>query len=237
LKIVAKGKVAAIILMDSSNQVFAICQVTDDAAVEKTLDSGRYFVLRITNAQGRHAYIGIAFNERNDSFDFNVALNEFKNENEREELANKLADTPVGPMKDLSLKEGEKIKIKIVSGFKLLLIANSLVMRPNSCCFVVFDVVLFKRTSKRKLWKKMMADLGLPLPAVLAVPVRRKACCLLQRKQVSLPHLQTNPLLLRHQHPLLKALLQVLVLIILTLLVPGMLPFFLLGSVALFLPL
>lgn len=115
LKIVAKGKVAAIILMDASNQVFAICQVTDDAAVERTLDSGRYFVLRITNAQGRHAFIGIAFNERNDAFDFNVALNEFKNELEREELANKLSEVPVGPMKDLSLKEGEKIKIKIVS--------------------------------------------------------------------------------------------------------------------------
>lgn len=116
LKIVAKGKVAAIILMDASNAVFAICQVTDDAAVERTLDSGRYFVLRITNAQGRHAFIGIAFNERNDAFDFNVALSEFKSELEREELANKWStDAPVGPMKDMSLKEGEKIKIKIVS--------------------------------------------------------------------------------------------------------------------------
>lgn len=114
LKIVAKGKVAAIILMDSNGQVFAVCKVTDDSAVERTLDSGRYFVLRITNDQGRHAFIGIAFNERNDAFDFNVALSEFKSELEREELANKLShDVPVGPMKDLSLKEGEKIKIKI----------------------------------------------------------------------------------------------------------------------------
>jgi len=114
LKIVAKGKVAAVVLLDANNQVFAVCKVTDDAAVERTLDSGRYFVLRITNDQGRHAFIGIAFNERNDAFDFNVALSEFKNELEREELANKMShDVPVGPMKDLSLKEGEKIKIKI----------------------------------------------------------------------------------------------------------------------------
>ena len=42
------------------------------------LDSGRYFVLRITNDKGRHAFIGICFNERNDAFDFNVALAEFK---------------------------------------------------------------------------------------------------------------------------------------------------------------
>lgn len=128
--------------MDASNAVFAICQVTDDAAVERTLDSGRYFVLRITNAQGRHAFIGIAFNERNDAFDFNVALNEFKNELEREELANKLSsDLPVGPMKDMSLKEGEKIKIKIV--------------RPLYCChFIVLldltNMAAFTQNTKKK---------------------------------------------------------------------------------------
>ncbi len=91
-----------------------MCQVTDDSAVERTLDSGRYYVLRITNAQGRHAFIGIAFNERNDAFDFNVALAEFKSELEREDQASKMSEIPVGPMKDMSIKEGEKIKIKIV---------------------------------------------------------------------------------------------------------------------------
>jgi len=111
LKVVAKGSVAAVILMDYEGKVFAICKVTDDAAVERTLDSGRYFVLRITNDQGRHAFVGIAFNERNDAFDFNVALSEFKRELEREQEAN--SDIPVGPMRDMSLKEGEKIKIKI----------------------------------------------------------------------------------------------------------------------------
>lgn len=131
LKIVAKGNLLAIILMDANNNVFAVCKVTDDAAVERTLDSGRYFVLRITNEQGRHAFIGIAFNERNDAFDFNVALSEFKSELEREELANKLSsDVPVGPMKDMSLKEGEKIKIKIVSTEQLLM--NLTVVRERA---------------------------------------------------------------------------------------------------------
>lgn len=115
MRIVAKGKIAGIFLLDDKNNIFAVCQVTDDAAVEKCLDSGRYFVLRITNQQGRHAFIGIAFNERNDAFDFNVALSEFKNEIEREEKAAKLSDHTTNPPLDLSLKEGQKIKITIVS--------------------------------------------------------------------------------------------------------------------------
>jgi hypothetical protein len=115
MRIVAKGKIAGIFLLDEKNTIFAVCQVTDDSAVERCLDSGRYFVLRITNQQGRHAFIGIAFNERNDAFDFNVALSEFKNEIEREEKAAKMSDHITNPPLDLSLKEGQKIKITIVS--------------------------------------------------------------------------------------------------------------------------
>lgn len=92
-----------------------MCQVTDDSSVEKTLDSGRYFVLKITNQQGRHAFIGIAFNERNDAFDFNVALNEFKQEIERESKASLLSQSV--PSQDFSLKSGEKVKIKLVRSF------------------------------------------------------------------------------------------------------------------------
>ncbi len=119
---VGKGSTLAIVLQDDKNNVFAICQVNDDSAVERTLDSGRYFVLRITNQQGRHAYIGIAFNERNDAFDFNVALNEFKNELLREQTATKMASST--PSQDFSLKSGEKIKIKLVSIQMLELLAN-----------------------------------------------------------------------------------------------------------------
>ena len=87
MKITAKGKLARIYLIDSQNKIFANCPVSDDSAVERTLDSGRYFILKIQNAQGKHAFIGIAFNERNDAFDFNVALSEHKSECEREEKA------------------------------------------------------------------------------------------------------------------------------------------------------
>eukprot|EP01035_Chromulina_nebulosa_P030747 gene30747-40895_t len=122
LKIVAKRRLAAIFLLDDKNQIFAVCHVNDDAAVERVLDSGRYFVLRITNDKGRHAFIGICFNERNDAFDFNVALAEFKAECDREAQAAAASSSSAGAaageglaaLKDLSIKDGEKIKIKIV---------------------------------------------------------------------------------------------------------------------------
>ena len=123
--IISRGRVCSIVSIDNENKIFAVCYASEDGAVERTLDSGRYFVLRITNQQGRHACIGIAFNERNDAFDFNVTLSEFKNEIEREDQTNKLtlessssSSAIVQPLKDMSLKDGEKIKIKLTSSSK-----------------------------------------------------------------------------------------------------------------------
>ena len=112
VKIVAKGKTAAIFLINANDdRVFACCPVTDDAAVERCVDSGRYFVLRITNPQGKHAFIGIAFNERNDAFDFNVALSEHKASVEREEAPIQVAAS----LGDMSIAQGEKIKLKNIT--------------------------------------------------------------------------------------------------------------------------
>ena len=53
LKIIEKKSIAVIVLLDEKNQVFAVCPVSDEGAVDRTVDSGRYFILRIENKEGK----------------------------------------------------------------------------------------------------------------------------------------------------------------------------------------
>lgn len=110
VKVVERGDTTAILLVDKEKgTIFAVCPVKE-GAVERCIDSSRYFVLRIENASGRHMFIGVAFNERNDAFDFNAALEDSKREKEMEQMP---APTCNAPTKDYSLQAGEKIRVAI----------------------------------------------------------------------------------------------------------------------------
>jgi hypothetical protein len=115
LKVVERGDLTVILLVDRSNgSIFAVCPVKD-GAVDRCVDSSRYFVLRVESAQGRHMYIGMAFNERNDAFDFNTALEDSRREKEMEAASAAAGVQPSsgGPTVDYSIKDGEKIKISV----------------------------------------------------------------------------------------------------------------------------
>jgi len=110
VKVVERGELTAVLLVDKTKgSIFAVCPVKE-GAVDRCVDSSRYFVLRIENANGRHMFIGVAFNERNDAFDFNTSLEDSKREREQESNP---AILDLGPPKDYSIKVGEKIKVSI----------------------------------------------------------------------------------------------------------------------------
>ncbi|XP_029287167.1 adaptin ear-binding coat-associated protein 2 isoform X1 [Cottoperca gobio] len=117
MKITAKDKIAYIKLEDkNTGELFAQAPVEQypGCVVESVTDSSRYFVIRIEDGNGRHAFIGLGFADRGDSFDFNVALQDhFKWVKQEGELAKQEASDIVAPKLDLSFKEGQTIKISI----------------------------------------------------------------------------------------------------------------------------
>lgn len=111
VKVVERGELTLVLLVDRANgSLFAVCPVKD-GAVDRCIDSSRYFVLRIENANGRHMFIGMAFNERNDAFDFNTSLEDSRRE--RQAAKEPQPILPAGPTKDYSIKEGEKIRVSL----------------------------------------------------------------------------------------------------------------------------
>ncbi|KAL9185002.1 hypothetical protein ACHAXT_002779 [Thalassiosira profunda] len=129
LKVVERGEETAVLLVDSKEEknIFAVCPIRHNLdgktnvgnGVDRCIDSSRYFVLRIQNAQGRHLFIGLAFNERNDAFDFNTALEDSRREKELERRAAALGGgaggdgNATGGNVNYKMKEGEKIRVSI----------------------------------------------------------------------------------------------------------------------------
>ncbi|CAO3695524.1 unnamed protein product [Rhizopus stolonifer] len=113
LRVISKGKKCEIRLEDNSTgELFAMCPYEIHSnSVEAVLDSSRYFVLKI-ESEGRHAFIGMGFQERSDAFDFNVTLQDFIKQLRAEKEAVQRAADPT-PKKDYGLKEGQTINITI----------------------------------------------------------------------------------------------------------------------------
>ncbi|KDP26515.1 hypothetical protein JCGZ_17673 [Jatropha curcas] len=106
----------------NSGELFAACFVQPgqrENSVETVLDSSRYFVLKIEDGTGKHAFIGLGFTERNEAFDFNVALSDHekyvRRENEKENGETSESDTHIDihPAVNHRLKEGETIRINV----------------------------------------------------------------------------------------------------------------------------
>ncbi|KAG8969478.1 hypothetical protein FRC03_002754 [Tulasnella sp. 419] len=116
---IIETKICVIKLEDSTTgDVFAQSPYDiSGAAVEPVLDSSRYFVLRVEDAEsGKKAYIGIGFAERSDAFDFNVALQDYTkrqkallNPPEASDQPSPSPHLPPGPKQDFSLKAGETL--------------------------------------------------------------------------------------------------------------------------------
>ncbi|KAF5380987.1 hypothetical protein D9615_004112 [Tricholomella constricta] len=125
LRILEKSKGAAIQFEDGqTGELFARAEYDPTRpSVEGVLDSSRYFVVRVEDA-GKKAYIGMGFAERSDSFDFNVALQDYTKRfkaslNPEPSSDEPSPHVPTGPKKDYSLKEGQTFSIAIPGRNKL----------------------------------------------------------------------------------------------------------------------
>ncbi|MCJ1293106.1 hypothetical protein MMC34_004659 [Xylographa carneopallida] len=112
----------------TTGALFAACPYTSPASVSATLDSTRFFALRVVGEGGRRAVLGVGFEERAEAFDFGVVLQEVRKvlgmdgvvggaEKGRRKAAGKenvgMQGEGEGARRDWSLKEGESIRVDV----------------------------------------------------------------------------------------------------------------------------
>lgn len=91
-----------------TGELFAAAPYIGEHAVERAQDSTRYYQVRVVHEK-RVAYLGLGFEERETSFDFQVALADYlKHARAGKELLRKSE-----PVKDYSLKDGQSINISL----------------------------------------------------------------------------------------------------------------------------
>lgn len=122
-RVAAAGNKLSLYLEDAeTGALFAACPVnepgTGPTSVEPVTDSSRYFVLRIEDSTGKHAYIGMGFRERPDAYEFNATIADHwkgvRREREAEEVRRRLEqEGDARPALDLSLKEGQTLTIDL----------------------------------------------------------------------------------------------------------------------------
>ena len=77
LKVTSKGNTLIIVLHDPKTfEIFATCPQKEkgNGAIDRVIDSSRYYVLRLDDGKGNHAFVGLGFREREDSYDFNATM-------------------------------------------------------------------------------------------------------------------------------------------------------------------
>jgi hypothetical protein len=118
LQVCAKGEILVIKLLDSSGKIFAACPlppgVAIDKVVERTVDSSRYFVLTMSDKSGRKAHLGMGFDDRNDAFDFNATIQDYRRQNDApKDTIKPFASAAAAPVPDRSLKQGDRIEVQL----------------------------------------------------------------------------------------------------------------------------
>jgi serine/threonine kinase 38 len=108
LRVASKGEKLFVLLEHTDKDgLFASCPLTGPNVVEKVTDSSRYFALRLSDGKGRHAVIGLGFQEREQAFDFKVAIQDFENRNKAP------TEAPAEAPTDFSLPQGGKIHVNL----------------------------------------------------------------------------------------------------------------------------
>jgi len=126
LSVVNKGETVYIQIFKDALTLFASApiRVDDKRPLEYFLeccrDTSRYFALRVEDDKSkRHTYIGIGFRDRQSAFDLRAALDDQLRRITRQHEAQSISsdEDQLKPVEkqlvDLSLKEGEKIAVKI----------------------------------------------------------------------------------------------------------------------------
>lgn len=120
VRIVAAGSQCTVRLEDPAKEdaLFAKCPLDNDnpsISIEPVVDSSRYFVLRVADNTGRHAYLGMGFAERSDAFEFNVTLQDhvkrLRNEQKAEAAFEAAQTAPPAPAQDFTLKGSVSIAL------------------------------------------------------------------------------------------------------------------------------